>query len=265
MTARDHIADRAREPAAPVRAPGQPARAGRAAGDGGAARPLVRRRAGARRRARGGVGAGDRRAGVRRRARRRLRRAASSRAGTPAGRALLAHELAHVVQQRAPGDAEPDAAEAEARRAVDRRSAGSRRVLRTGRQLALQAEGEEQAVARRPRPATRDARRARVGRGEFQEERLSFARDRDRGGHVLDRDAASPSCASARRPSARRCGRRCTPSRSSSRGALTDSAELLAAADPGARGARGRGGGRQGRDRRRPARAGRERGRTSTR
>jgi hypothetical protein len=65
--------------------------------------------------------------------------------GTPKGQALLAHELAHVVQQRASGDSDPARAEheaADAGRAVA--SGGSfAPAARTGPQLAKQEEGEE--------------------------------------------------------------------------------------------------------------------------
>jgi hypothetical protein len=90
-------------------------------------------------------------------------------AGTPQGRALLAHELAHVVQQGSAGDARTEAAEAEARAASQRRFSPR---LRTGRQLALQAEDEapaEEAPLRAEHAAATTM---------LQEERLSFARDR---------------------------------------------------------------------------------------
>jgi hypothetical protein len=100
--------------------------------------------------------------------------------GTRAGRALLAHELAHVVQQRgAPAGAEPEAAEAEAARA-GRAVAGGLRFApqaRTGPGLALQAEEEAEAA---PEPAPEAAareERATVA-AAFEQEQLSFARDR---------------------------------------------------------------------------------------
>jgi hypothetical protein len=94
--------------------------------------------------------------------------------GTPAGRALLAHELAHVVQQRGPGEGDPARAEAEAARA-GRAVVGGRSfapAVRTGPQVALQAEGEgetAEAAAVRDVPAIRQ---------EFEEEQLGFTRDR---------------------------------------------------------------------------------------
>src|SRR4051812_582245 len=90
-------------------------------------------------------------------------------AGTPKGRALLAHELAHVVQQASPGGAGAGEAEDEARAASKR---GFSPRLRTGRQLALQAE-DEAPVEEAPLIAEHAAASAM-----FQEERMSFARDR---------------------------------------------------------------------------------------
>jgi hypothetical protein len=95
--------------------------------------------------------------------------------GTPAGRALLAHELAHVVQQRAPGEGDAAQAETEAARA-GWAVAGGRSfapAVRTGPQVALQAEDEPAAPAEptavRDVPAIRRA---------FEEEQISFTRDR---------------------------------------------------------------------------------------
>jgi hypothetical protein len=98
---------------------------------------------------------------------------------TRAGRALLAHELAHVVQQRgAPGGAEAEAAEVEAARA-GRAVAGGLRFapqVRTGPTLALQAEEEAEAA---PEPGPEAARREQAAAAAaFGEEQLSFARDR---------------------------------------------------------------------------------------
>jgi hypothetical protein len=90
--------------------------------------------------------------------------------GTPAGKALLAHELAHVVQQREPGEGDPARAEAEAASA-GRAVAGGRSFapsVRTGPQVALQEEGEDE-MAVRDVPAIRE---------EFEEEQISFTRDR---------------------------------------------------------------------------------------
>jgi Domain of unknown function (DUF4157) len=90
-------------------------------------------------------------------------------AGTSRGRALLAHELAHVVQQGSPGDAGAGEAEGEARAAS--KAATSPR-LRTGRRLALQAEDEAPADEA-PMRAEHAAAAVMV-----QQERLSFVRDR---------------------------------------------------------------------------------------
>jgi Domain of unknown function (DUF4157) len=97
--------------------------------------------------------------------------------GTPAGRALLAHELAHVVQQRGPGEGDPSQAQAEAGHAG--RAVASGRsfapAVRTGPQVARQPEGEgdtgeaAQAATVRDVPAIRRA---------FEEEQLSSTRDR---------------------------------------------------------------------------------------
>jgi len=69
--------------------------------------------------------------------------------GTPAGQALLAHELTHVVQQRAPGDTEPSRAEQEASQAGRTVASGGTfaPAARTGPQIAKQEEGEEPAAS----------------------------------------------------------------------------------------------------------------------
>jgi hypothetical protein len=91
--------------------------------------------------------------------------------GTPAGQALLAHELAHVVQQRAPGDADPVRAEHEASQAGRAVASGGTfaPAARTGPQIAMQEEGEGEA-----------AERAEVAQATtmLKEERLSFTHDR---------------------------------------------------------------------------------------
>jgi hypothetical protein len=97
--------------------------------------------------------------------------------GTPRGRALLAHELAHVVQQRGAGDGDPARAEAEASSA-GRAVARGRRFApreRTGPRLARQEEGETDVQAAEE-GALRAERPAEVAM--FKEEQLSFARER---------------------------------------------------------------------------------------
>jgi hypothetical protein len=96
---------------------------------------------------------------------------------TPRGRALLAHELAHVVQQRGPGEGDPARAEAEASSAGRDVAAGRAFAPRerTGPQLARQEEGETD-VQVAEEGALRAERPAEVAM--FKEEQLSFARDR---------------------------------------------------------------------------------------
>ena len=101
--------------------------------------------------------------------------------GTPRGRALLAHELAHVVQQRGQGEGDPARAEAEAshagRAVATGRSFAPR--LRAGPQLALQEEGDGDVTVAEPTPqetALRAERPADIAM--FKEEQLSFARER---------------------------------------------------------------------------------------
>jgi hypothetical protein len=92
--------------------------------------------------------------------------------GTPAGQALLAHELTHVVQQRGPGEGDPGRAEAEAATA-GRAVAGGRSfapAVRTGPQVALQEEDEGGEAAMRTEQAATVAM--------FKEEQLSFAHER---------------------------------------------------------------------------------------
>jgi hypothetical protein len=97
--------------------------------------------------------------------------------GTPAGRALLGHELAHVVQQRGAGEGDPEQAEAEAGRAgrAVARGRSFAPTVRTGLQVARQAVGEGEtaetveALGVRGVPAIQR---------EFEEARLGFARDR---------------------------------------------------------------------------------------
>ena len=96
---------------------------------------------------------------------------------TPRGRALLAHELAHVVQQRGAGQdgsAHADAEASNAGRAVATGRSFSPR-LRTGPQVALQEEGEGDVTATEE-VALRAERSADVAM--FKEEQLSFARER---------------------------------------------------------------------------------------
>jgi hypothetical protein len=97
--------------------------------------------------------------------------------GTPAGRALLAHELAHVVQQSGPGEGGATGAEAEAGRAG--RAVASGRsftaVVHTGPQVARQAEEEGET------PETLEALGVRgvpAIQREFEEAKLGFTRDR---------------------------------------------------------------------------------------
>lgn len=75
---------------------------------------------------------------------------------TQAGQALLAHELAHVVQQRGTGEGDPARAEAEAAGAGSAVASGRSFVpmLRTGPQVALQEEGEEHPEVRSAPPAS---------------------------------------------------------------------------------------------------------------
>ena len=125
--------------------------------------------------------------------------------GTPAGRALLAHELAHVVQQRGPGEGDPQSKrEAEADDAG--RAVASGRsfapAVRTGPQVALPGRGRGRyergaggaGRARRPRhPAG-----VRGGAAEL--------RARPHRGHdAVDLAAAWPSSPSSRRPTGPRC------------------------------------------------------------
>jgi Domain of unknown function (DUF4157) len=97
--------------------------------------------------------------------------------GTPAGRALLGHELAHVVQQRGPGEGDPLQAEAEAGRAGRAIASGRSLapVVRTGPQVARQAEGEGDTGEAAEATAVRDVPAIRR---EFEEEQFSFTRDR---------------------------------------------------------------------------------------
>lgn len=94
--------------------------------------------------------------------------------GTPAGRALLGHELAHVVQQRGPGSGDPTQAEAEADHAGSAVASGRSfaPAIHTGRRVALQPEGEGETAAA---SAVRDVPAIRR---EFEEEQFSFTRDR---------------------------------------------------------------------------------------
>jgi hypothetical protein len=97
--------------------------------------------------------------------------------GTPAGRALLGHELAHVVQQRGPGEDNPTHAEAEAEHAG--RAVASGRsfapTVRTGPQVARQAEGEGETGEAAGPAAVSDVPAIRRA---FEDEQLSFTRDR---------------------------------------------------------------------------------------
>ena len=119
-------------------------------------------------------------------------------ASTPAGQALLAHELAHVVQQRAPGDAEPARAEQEAAHAG--RAVASGRTFapaaRTGPQIARQEETEGE-----------DAMRAEVAQATtmLKEERLTFTHDRIAAttAHIGQEAAALGKLPEEQRPAAR--------------------------------------------------------------
>jgi Domain of unknown function (DUF4157) len=100
---------------------------------------------------------------------------------TGRGRALLAHELAHVVQQRAPGDVDPAHADAEAseagRAVATGRSFAPR--MRTGPQVALQEEGESDVAEAQPADEEAALRAERPTElSMFKEEQLSFARER---------------------------------------------------------------------------------------
>jgi uncharacterized protein DUF4157 len=97
--------------------------------------------------------------------------------GTPAGRALLAHELTHVVQQRGPGGGDSRQAQSEADRAGRAVALGQSFSpgVRTGPQVACQPEGEGD--TREPTDATA-VRDVPDIRREFAGEQLSFTRDR---------------------------------------------------------------------------------------
>src|SRR5262249_47466579 len=97
------------------------------------------------------------------------------------GQAMLAHELAHVVQQGEAGDAEPGRAEADASTAARAAASGRGRApqVRTGPQIALQEEGESDVATAEPageETALRAERPAEIAM--FKEEQLSFARER---------------------------------------------------------------------------------------
>ncbi len=97
--------------------------------------------------------------------------------GTTVGRALLGHELAHVVQQRGPGQGDPRQAQTEAGRAgrAVARGQSFAPAARTGPQVACQPEGEGD--SREIAEATA-AREVSAIRRELAGERLSFTRDR---------------------------------------------------------------------------------------
>jgi hypothetical protein len=100
--------------------------------------------------------------------------------GTARGWALLAHELAHVVQQRGVEEGDPVRAEGEAKdagRTIATGRAFSPRT-RTGLHLALQEEGEADVQTAEPAAAETALRAERPAElAMFKEEQLSFARE----------------------------------------------------------------------------------------
>lgn len=97
--------------------------------------------------------------------------------GTAAGRALLAHELTHVVQQRRRGDGDARQAQSEADRAGRAVVTGQSFTpgVRTGPRVACQPEGEGDTREPTGTAAVRDVPAIRR---EFAGEQLGFARDR---------------------------------------------------------------------------------------